>query len=136
MATPEYSEDALARAQAEPYENIQTQPQIEPQQRPETPVMPTPRKKSRVITRKEIVTFSLISVLAIILIFSSLITQVMISNQHRDLQDLQVSNQLVTVENSNLNQEVQELSRYSRIMEVAEELGLKMNEANVRNVSE
>ena len=78
---------------------------------------------------------SVLSVLAFILIFGNLITQVMISNQNRSLQDLLVNNQQITVENGNLNQEVQELSRYNRIMEIAEELGLEMNEENVRNVS-
>lgn len=132
MATAEYNKDAFARVQSQPYE----QPQIQPQRRPEAPVVPTPQKRRRIITNKEIVTCSLISVLALILIFSSLITQVMLSNQNRDLQDIQLSNQQVAVENNNLSQEVQELSRYSRIMEVAEELGLKMDEGNIRNVSE
>ncbi len=39
------------------------------------------------------------------------------------------------MENQNLEQEVQELSRYDRIIEIAKELGLEMNEANVRNVT-
>ena len=37
--------------------------------------------------------------------------------------------------NRNLEQEIQELSRYDRIIAVATELGLELNEANIKNVS-
>lgn len=119
---PDYQE-------AVPYEYPQ------PQRTPQVPEQPERKKKAKVLTRKEIMYLSVLSVLAFILIFGNLITQVMISNQNRSLQDLLVNNQQITVENGNLNQEVQELSRYNRIMEIAEELGLEMNEENVRNVS-
>lgn len=55
----------------------------------------------------------------------------------------QVSNELQNIEGeiselsvtkSNLTQEVQELSRYDRVMDVAESRGLQMNEENIRNV--
>lgn len=79
---------------------------------------------------------TVIGITAIILLFSSLITQVTLSNQNRSYQDLQQTNVMITTENNNLSQEVQELSRYNRVMEIAEKLGLKMNETNIRNVNE
>ncbi|CZR01887.1 cell division protein FtsL [Trichococcus ilyis] len=72
---------------------------------------------------------------ALVVLLSSLATQVTLSNQNRALQDLQNESVAIGLENQNLEQEVQELSRYDRIIEIAKELGLKMNEANVRNVT-
>lgn len=72
---------------------------------------------------------------ALVVLLLSLATQVTLSNQNRALQDLQNDSVAIGLENQNLEQEVQELSRYDRIIEIAKELGLEMNEANVRNVT-
>lgn len=79
------------------------------------------------------ITIILLSSLVVLLL--SLATQVTLSNQNRALQDLQNDSVAIGLENQNLEQEVQELSRYDRIIEIAKELGLEMNEANVRNVT-
>lgn len=79
------------------------------------------------------ITITLFSALVVLLL--SLATQVTLSNQNRVLQDLQNDSVAIGLENQNLEQEVQELSRYDRIIEIAKELGLEMNEANVRNVT-
>ncbi|WP_319470453.1 septum formation initiator family protein [uncultured Trichococcus sp.] len=79
------------------------------------------------------ITITLLSALVVLLL--SLATQVTLSNQNRALQDLQNDSVAIGLENQNLEQEVQELSRYDRIIEIAKELGLEMNEANVRNVT-
>jgi cell division protein FtsL len=79
------------------------------------------------------ITIILLSALVVLLL--SLATQVTLSNQNRALQDLQNDSVAIGLENQNLEQEVQELSRYDRIIEIAKELGLEMNEANVRNVT-
>jgi cell division protein FtsL len=79
------------------------------------------------------ITITLFSALVVLLL--SLATQVTLSNQNRALQDLQNDSVAIGLENQNLEQEVQELSRYDRIIEIAKELGLEMNEANVRNVT-
>ena len=79
------------------------------------------------------ITITLLSALIVLLL--SLATQVTLSNQNRALQDLQNDSVVISLENQNLEQEVQELSRYDRIIEIAKELGLEMNEANVRNVT-
>lgn len=127
MATPEYLEEVYG--QSLPYVNP------EPSRIPQSPEIEQPVKKPRILTKKEMMTITMIGVSMVILIFANLMTQVTISNQNRHLQDLQTNNAVVSVENNNLSQEVQELSRYNRIMEIAEELGLEMNEANVRNVT-
>ena len=126
MATPEYANNLY-----DPLVDVQNP---SPQATPVTPVVPGRRIATRPWA-KEIVTLAVIGFAALILVFTSLITQVTISNQNRQLQDLQNNNVTVSIENNNLNQEVQELSRYNRIMEIAESMGLKMNETNVRNVT-
>lgn len=126
MATPEYANNLY-----DPLVDVQNP---SPQATPVTPVVPGRRTATRPWA-KEIVTLAVIGFTALILVFTSLITQVTISNQNRQLQDLQNNNVTVSIENNNLNQEVQELSRYNRIMEIAESMGLKMNETNVRNVT-
>lgn len=126
MATPEYANNLY-----DPLVDVQNP---SPQATPVTPVVPGRRIATRPWA-KEIVTLAVIGFTALILVFTSLITQVTISNQNRQLQDLQNNNVTVSIENNNLNQEVQELSRYNRIMEIAESMGLKMNETNVRNVT-
>ena len=82
---------------------------------------------------KIVITITTLSALVVLLL--SLATQVTLSNQNRALQDLQNDSVAIGLENQNLEQEVQELSRYDRIIEIAKELGLEMNEANVRNVT-
>ncbi|MGO4961082.1 cell division protein FtsL [Jeotgalibaca porci] len=126
MATPEYANNLY-----DPLIDVQNP---SPQATPVSPVVPGRRIATRPWA-KEIVTLAVIGFTALILVFTSLITQVTISNQNRQLQDLQNNNVTVSIENNNLNQEVQELSRYNRIMEIAESMGLKMNETNVRNVT-
>ena len=126
MATPEYAKNLYDPAIA-----VQNP---SPQQLPESPAVPVRKISARPLA-KEIVTLAVIGFTALILVFTSLITQVTISNQSRQLQDLQNNNMTVSIENDNLNQEVQELSRYNRIMEIAESMGLEMNETNVRNVT-
>ena len=126
MATPEYANNLY-----DPLIDVQNP---SPQATPVSPVVPGRRNATRPWA-KEIVTLAVIGFTALILVFTSLITQVTISNQNRQLQDLQNNNVTVSIENNNLNQEVQELSRYNRIMEIAESMGLKMNETNVRNVT-
>jgi len=83
----------------------------------------------------ERLTIYLTALLGVVVLLMSLATQVALSNQNRALQDLQNDSVAIGLENQNLEQEVQELSRYDRIIAIAKELGLEMNEANVRNVT-
>ncbi|RPA60832.1 cell division protein FtsL [Aerococcus agrisoli] len=57
-----------------------------------------------------------------------------VSATSQQLQDKQAEVQELQIEKENLTQEVHELSTYSRIMEIAGEQGLTMDEENIRNV--
>ena len=52
----------------------------------------------------------------------------------QQLQEVQQNAEDLGVQKENLTQEVHELSNYSRVVEIAEEQGLNMNEENIRNV--
>ncbi len=130
MATPEYANELYS--QALPYKNPQHQPKENPNAQPQ---IEEPKKNARIFTKVEKMMVGMISVLAVLLFFGSLFTQVILSNQNRNYQDLQNVTSTIAIENTNLEQEVQELSRYNRIIDLAEEMGLEMNEANVRNVT-
>lgn len=67
--------------------------------------------------------------------FLTLTSQVKLSNRHHTLQNVQSETALTELNNRNLEQEIQELSRYDRIISVATELGLELNEENIKNVS-
>lgn len=74
----------------------------------------------------------LISVLATV----TIVTQMMVANKNITLQNLKSDTTLLERDNSVLIQSTQELSQYDRVMKIAQEQGLKMDEANVRNVTE
>ncbi|MCQ9210078.1 cell division protein FtsL [Granulicatella seriolae] len=74
----------------------------------------------------------LISVLATV----TIVTQMMVANKNITLQNLKSDTTLLERDNSILIQSTQELSQYDRVMKIAQEQGLKMDEANVRNVTE
>ncbi len=59
-----------------------------------------------------------------------------VSELDRSIQEVNQSIQQTEIENDNYEQNVQELSQYDRIYEIAEKNGLKLNEQNVRNVAE
>lgn len=125
MALPEYR---ISTAQpALPDERT------EPKKAKATPekVKPSKNKYSKI----EKFAFYLTTLIGVVVLLLSLATQVTLSNQNRALQDLQNDSVAIDLDNQNLEQEVQELSRYDRIIAIAKELGLEMNEANVRNVT-
>ncbi|MEG0748739.1 MAG: cell division protein FtsL [Carnobacterium sp.] len=76
----------------------------------------------------------IVSVIAFALIAVSISLEINIASTNRALQDTNSSIANITTINNNLEQEVQELSRYDRVYEIANRQGLEMNEANVRNV--
>lgn len=71
----------------------------------------------------------------LVTLFLTLSSQVKLSNHHHTLQNVQSEADLTELNNRNLEQEIQELSRYDRIIAVATELGLELNETNIKNVS-
>lgn len=52
----------------------------------------------------------------------------------QEVQDLNRQIEETQVENTNLEQNVQELSRYDRVYEIGREQGLETNDLNIRNV--
>lgn len=71
----------------------------------------------------------------LIAMFLTLTSQVKLSNRHHTLQNVQSETALTELNNRNLEQEIQELSRYDRVIDVAIGLGLELNEENIKNVS-
>lgn len=90
--------------------------------------------KKSIATRTEKMLIGIIMAVAFALIAVSISLEINIASTNRALQDTKTSIVNTTVVNDNLKQEVQELSRYDRIYKIANNQGLKMNEANVRNV--
>lgn len=100
----------------------------------ESPVhMPAPRKAG--ITGIEKFILVSISIVAFALMTFYISQEITISTMNRAIQDKTTAISNEKNVNENLSQEIQELSRYDRVYEVAKKAGLKMNEANVRNVS-
>ncbi|WP_245617792.1 cell division protein FtsL [Carnobacterium gallinarum] len=100
----------------------------------ESPVhMPAPRKAG--ITRIEKLLVVSVSIVVFALMTFYISQEIMISTLNRTLQDKTVTIANEQNVNENLSQEIQELSRYDRVYEIAKKAGLTMNEANIRNVS-
>ena len=53
---------------------------------------------------------------------------------NRSLQDVNVKVTETEIANENLEQNVQELSQYERVHEIAQKYGLELNDENVRNI--
>ncbi|MGX7395379.1 cell division protein FtsL [Carnobacterium mobile] len=100
----------------------------------ETPIhTPLPRKSG--ITKVEKLLCGALLSIVFALIAISISLEISIASTNRALQDTNSSIATITTINDNLEQEVQELSRYDRVYKIANSQGLKMNEANVRNVT-
>ncbi|MCA9765832.1 MAG: cell division protein FtsL [Carnobacterium sp.] len=99
-----------------------------------TEIVHKPISKKSLATRVEKMLIGTIMAIAFTLIAVSISLEINIASTNRTLQDTKASILSTTTINNNLQQEVQELSRYDRIYKIANEQGLKMNEVNVRNV--
>lgn len=90
-----------------------------------------PREVSQVsYLRFSIITIFLVVTLSLVTILSYM----RVVNKNQELQQLKTEVLQIQQENNVLMQSVQELSQYDRVMKIAEEQGLQMNEDNVRNV--
>lgn len=116
--------------------NLEVEVPIQPQ------AVPTPKKErihtpltKRIgITKGEKLLISSVLIILFALIAVSISLEITIASTNRTLQDTVTSINESTTVNENLEQEVQELSRYDRVYEIANKFGLDMNEENVRNV--
>lgn len=80
----------------------------------------------------------ILSVLGSLIFFVSLFTVasgVQMNAANIRLQDAQSQAEALGIENENLEQNIQELTQYDRIHDIAKQNNLNMNEENVRNVS-
>lgn len=111
---------------------IPFQPQTAPT--PKKGKVHTPLTKRIGITKGEKLLISSVLIVLFALIAVSISLEITIASTNRTLQDTTTSIAESTTVNENLEQEVQELSRYDRVYEIANKFGLDMNEENVRNV--
>ena len=102
---------------------------------PESTNSKTQGAKEQKFGKIEKLAIGLVLFVWLIAMFLTLTSQVKLSNRHHTLQNVQSEAALTELNNRNLEQEIQELSRYDRIISVATELGLELNEANIKNVS-
>ncbi|WP_028273796.1 cell division protein FtsL [Atopococcus tabaci] len=123
--------DNLARK----YESIQPlkQPDVTPSPRKEAKPGSSSRKVPFVLGEKLLVSF--FAAAFFILSVMNVTMGIEVNSANRNLQDVNRTITETKVVNENLEQKVQELSRYDRVYSVAEKNGLQMNEQNVRNVS-
>jgi len=93
-----------------------------------------PSTVKRGITRIEKMVMGVFGVAFVGLLVASISLEMQVSTTSREFQD--ISNQITQTEtvNSNLEQNVQELSRYDRVYSIAEDRGLELNEENIKNV--
>ncbi|CAD5900972.1 Cell division protein FtsL [Carnobacterium maltaromaticum] len=100
----------------------------------ESPVhMPAPRKAG--VTKLEKLMLIVVGVTAFMLMAICISQEISISSKNRGIQDTTVAISDTKNVNDNLAQEIQELSRYDRVYDIALKADLKMNQNNVRNVT-
>ena len=108
-------------------------PSYTPQKNSENQGKKTLQKKNRYFLEKTIAVS--MAIIVFLLTFAVVSFEIKIASANRSLQDTNREVATETVINRNLEQEVQELSRYDRVYAIAKANGLEMNEENVRNVS-
>ncbi|MEB7389201.1 MAG: cell division protein FtsL [Aerococcus urinaeequi] len=96
-----------------------------------------PASKSRPKVKFSLMQKMLMTVAFLFMISGLLGVTIMRANVNaasQQLQEVQQNAEDLGVQKENLTQEVHELSNYSRVVEIAEDQGLNMNEENIRNV--
>lgn len=88
----------------------------------------------KILTRFEKTLISFMLALFVGLSIASISMSSQLTSISQEVQDINTKINDTTVINTNLEQNVQELSRYDRVHQIGEEHGLKSNNANIRNV--
>ena len=109
-------------------------PQIQPQRPQQRPAYTHEPKKQK-LTKFEKILITVASMVIFALGVACVSLEIMVATSNREVQDTNREIEEIAVVNTNLEQEVQELSRYDRVYGIARTHGLEMNEENVRNVS-
>lgn len=107
-----------------------------PVQQPETQPGKVHTKKTikKGITRLEVWVISFFAVILFGLLIANITMAMQLSTTNRATQDLEQQSADTLIVNENLEQNIQELSRYDRVYEIAKDNGLEMNEEQIRNV--
>lgn len=127
------AERAIPNIPAYPEESQQAQPKRNMTALP----VSIPVSKSRPKVKFSLMQKMLMTVTFLVMIAGLLGVTIMRANVNaasQQLQEVQQKAEDLGVQKENLTQEVHELSNYSRVVEIAEEQGLNMNEENIRNV--
>ncbi|MFE0441886.1 MULTISPECIES: cell division protein FtsL [unclassified Aerococcus] len=127
------AERAIPNIPAYPEESQQAQPKRNVAALPAS--IPASKSKSKVkfsLMQKMLMTVAFLVMIAGLLGVTIMRANVNAASQQ--LQEVQQNAEDLGVQKENLTQEVHELSNYSRVVEIAEEQGLNMNEENIRNV--
>lgn len=86
------------------------------------------------ITKAEKIVIGMFTTALIAMTVWYLSSSVSVVQVNRQVQDLTVRIDDMTTENNNLEQNIQELSRYDRVYSIGEQSGLNYSEDNIRNV--
>lgn len=136
-AREETNENVLYNASLEqPYiQEVETQKEI---LEPPVKELPSPNKQTRRsawnVSDKLLVAFFTLSFSILSLFYIS--SGIEVNELNRSVQEVNQTLHHTEIENDNYEQNVQELSQYDRVYEIAEKNGLRLNEKNVRNVAE
>lgn len=116
--------------------NLTAQAIPRPIQQPESQPSGLHTKKivKRGITRFEVWAISFFGILLFGLLVANITMAMQLSTTNRMTQDLEQQSTDIVIVNENLEQKIQELSRYDRVYEIAKDNGLEMNEEQIRNV--
>ena len=109
------------------------QPQHTPEQPIQQPVK-SPRRKQKWFSAQEKLLFLLFTVVVAVLAVTILHTQGSIQTTSMEIQATEADIRTLNNENVDLKVRVSELSTYERIWDKAKELGLTLNEKNVKVV--
>lgn len=115
------------------YLQPQQQPQQEPQHIPAKQKSSKSRQSGKFSRREKLLFIGLIVVVALFAV-SILHTQGAIQTTSMEIQQIETDMQEISNQNVDLKVRISELSTYERIWEKAKELGLTLNENNVKVV--
>lgn len=85
-------------------------------------------------TKSEKLLVTLVSSFALFMCVLTIYSSNQVTQMNRGLQDVNAQITETELANENLEQNVQELSQYERVHEIAQKYGLELNDENVRNI--
>ena len=107
-------------------------------------IIPLPLKKKKVKiktkttalpwTKSEKILVTVVSSFVLFMCVLTIYSSNHLTQMNRSLQDVNVKVTETEIANENLEQNVQELSQYERVHEIAQKYGLELNDENVRNI--